>query len=92
MMKSEFGDDLLQPRATLYCMYLVSNVKLELDVKGFSKTKCGFLMRLMNELLQQDVDWLNELTRLKKNTGDPCVPERNLQIGCIIVAVSNDWI
>lgn len=56
----------IQNRASLFCFSAVGKIRLECEVREIAPKRGGFMVFLMNEILQKLADWLNGFIKLKK--------------------------
>ena len=65
IMEQEFANYLIQERARLLCSTFVNKINLQCSVRGITPTRAGFVMLIMNGILQKLTEWVNELVRVK---------------------------
>lgn len=62
----ELFKSVLQHRAQLLYKSAVTNMKLELEVKGLSQTLCAVVILCINNLMRKILESLNDSLRLQK--------------------------
>lgn len=69
-LENDFTASLLDARARPFCRSVVERMKIQLLCRNLPRTRSGFIVLLMNEILRNIMQWFKEKLDLNRSTDD----------------------